>query len=443
MSKSLILDVKNISKAFILCDKSSDILKQVLANKIRNIFRNEDVKSSNQFEALKNISFEVYKGETFGIIGKNGSGKSTLLQIVSGIITPSEGTYSVNGRVAALLELGSCFNEEFTGIENIKLNAKIFGFTDDEIDNKMETIINYADIGEFIYQPVKTYSSGMALRLAFAVQAQLEPDLFIIDEAISVGDAKFQNKCFETIKELKKKGTTILLVSHSPEQIIDNCDRALLIDHGQLISIGDTQSVINKYFEILYPKGYVNDIESGDENKTEIENVECNLNIEEFSSRKTYNEHEQRFGDQSATIIDHFLRSKNTNNEITFDTGEIIYLDFFVKVNRNIENPIIGILFRQKNGSLLYSTNSKINEGFNIPLIFNEGEILQVKFSFKCTFLPGDYFISLGIASDNSGEIIAHDRRYNSIYFSVNSEIKELGIVDLDPNIGFITNRGG
>ncbi|HVI77847.1 MAG TPA: ABC transporter ATP-binding protein, partial [Candidatus Acidoferrum sp.] len=214
---------------------------------------NENSASPNAFRALDNVSFQVERGTAFGIMGQNGSGKSTLLQIISGIMTPSAGSVTVNGKVAALLELGSGFNPEFTGIENVYLNASVLGLSKSEIDDKLDAILSFADIGEHVGLPVKTYSSGMMLRLAFAVQVAIEPEILIIDEALAVGDAKFQLKCFRRLEDLKSRGTTILFVSHATELVKSFCDSALVLEKGKLIFLGDAKVACIKYYETMFP----------------------------------------------------------------------------------------------------------------------------------------------------------------------------------------------
>ncbi len=207
-----------------------------------------------KFVALNDVSFEVPRGTTFGVMGRNGSGKSTLLQVIAGILQPNAGHIEVAGRVAALLELGSGFNPEFTGIENIRLNAALLGLSKKEIDAKLDAILDFADIGDHVHHPVKTYSSGMMVRLAFAVQVAIDPDILIVDEALAVGDAAFQLKCFRRIELLKNRGTTILFVSHSTEQIRSACDKALVLEAGQIIFQGDVRSATVKYLETMFPE---------------------------------------------------------------------------------------------------------------------------------------------------------------------------------------------
>ena len=238
MSSDSVIEVNNVSKCFNIYNTPSERLKQLLFRNIKGTHK--------EFWALKNISFNVYRGETVGIVGKNGSGKSTLLQIITGTLSQSTGSVKTKGRVAALLELGSGFNPDFTGRENVYMNATLLGLKKKEIDEKFNSIIEFADIGDFIDQPVKTYSSGMMVRLAFAVQAQIDPDILIVDEALAVGDAKFQARCFERLNQLKRNGTSILLVTHSTEQIVSHCSRAILINSGEIVDIDEPRVITNQ-----------------------------------------------------------------------------------------------------------------------------------------------------------------------------------------------------
>ena len=254
MSEDIAIHVEQLGKTYQIFDKPSDRMKQFLVPKLTKLVGGKSNSYFREFRALDNISFNIKRGETVGILGRNGSGKSTLLQIIAGTLTPTKGSVQTRGRIAALLELGSGFNPEFTGRENVFFNAAILGLSKEEIAARYDAIVDFADIGDFINQPVKTYSSGMTVRLAFAVQSQIEPDILIVDEALSVGDAKFQAKCFDRLRQLKENGTSILLVTHSSEQIVTHCTRALLIDKGIQLEYGEPKAVVNKYMDMLFGK---------------------------------------------------------------------------------------------------------------------------------------------------------------------------------------------
>lgn len=278
--------VENISKVFRLYGNQMDRFKEAISPWSK--------KYHSDFFALKNIDFKVYKGETLGILGKNGSGKSTLLKIITGVLTPTEGQVAIDGKIAALLELGAGFNSEYTGIENIYLNGMLMGFSKERMDEKLESILSFADIGDFIYQPVKNYSSGMFARLAFAVAINVEPEILIIDEALSVGDIFFQQKCFEKIKSMKETGVTILFVSHDVTSVSTLCDRCVLLNKGQIFSYGEPRTIINDYVRL-----YNTNSEAVQEVK---ENVGENSVMIGKGTKGTKDDEEYRYGDETAVI---------------------------------------------------------------------------------------------------------------------------------------------
>jgi lipopolysaccharide transport system ATP-binding protein len=244
MSSEIAIKLQNVSKCYHIYDKPRDRLMQMVAGQRKQYYR--------EFWALKDVSFEIKKGETVGIVGRNGSGKSTLLQVICGTLNQTVGDVQTLGRIGALLELGSGFNPEFTGHENVYMNAAILGLSRAEVDERYADIAAFADIGEFIHQPVKTYSSGMIVRLAFAVQAMVDPDILIVDEALAVGDERFQRKCFARLDELKAKGTSILFVSHSGPQVVELCDRAILMERGERVCTGSPMEVVRAYQKLIY-----------------------------------------------------------------------------------------------------------------------------------------------------------------------------------------------
>lgn len=251
-SEELAIRVTDLSKRYNIYSRPVDRLKQSIMPKVSGLLGRPPRSYFHEFWALQNLTLDVKKGETVGVIGRNGSGKSTLLQMICGTLTPTSGHIETKGRITALLELGSGFNPEFTGRENVFLNGAILGLSRDEIKDRFDAIAGFADIGEFIEQPVKFYSSGMTVRLAFAVQAMVDPDILIVDEALAVGDERFQRKCFQRLEELKKNGTSILFVSHAGQQIVELCDRALLLEQGQRLLLSDPLTVVRAYHQLIY-----------------------------------------------------------------------------------------------------------------------------------------------------------------------------------------------
>lgn len=437
MSSDIAIKVNGVSKSYQIYDKPSDRLKQFLLPKFMALFGKKHHQYFREFWALNNISFEVKRGETVGIIGQNGSGKSTLLQMICGTLNTTAGEIVTQGRIAALLELGSGFNPDFTGRENVYMNAALLGLTRQEIDEKFEEIAAFADIGDFIDQPVKTYSSGMVVRLAFAVQAQVEPDILIVDEALAVGDAKFQAKCFNRLKQLKDKGTSILLVTHSSEQIVTHCDYAVLLDHGKEIVKGEPKHIVNRYLDLLFGKqgDHESDIGASKKNNTTtqtITNTQLSLSEDKFSTRVGYNPNEYRWGDGAAKILDYLLIADSEDYPIAISVGQKIELHCAIEFVKKIIRPIFGITIKTKDGVTVYGVNSEHVDLLSFKETGEIGKVLVIKASFDCLIGPGDYFISLGIASKNGEEIIPHDRRYDSVHIQIRPNKKFFGLINLD-----------
>lgn len=414
MSSDFAVRVAEVGKCYQVYDAPHKRLLQMFFRGRRQFFR--------EFWALRDVSFEVMKGETVGLIGKNGAGKSTLLQIICGTLSPSAGCIEVNGRIGALLELGSGFNPEFTGRENVYLNGALLGFSKDEIDRRFDRIVDFSGIGEFIDQPVKTYSSGMAVRLAFSVQAQSDPDVLIVDEALAVGDAKFQAKCFAHIKSLKQRGTSILLVSHATEQIATHCDRAVFLNDGKVAATGKPREVINAYLDFMFGAERVREAENSFVQSETVRTDDHNLSLIEdvFYLRKTYNPHEYRWGDGAAQIIDFCLVSGDVVDPVVVLTGEMVRLRLSIGFRLDVVRPILGFTIKTKEGVTLYNTNSELQGFREMNSAGCEGETLGVSVAFKVQLSPGEYFVSVGIASRRpDGTVVPHDRRYDSIQLTV------------------------
>lgn len=429
--------VSGLEKCFQIYNAPRDRLKQFIAPRLQRLIGRPIKQYYQEFWALKDISFEIKKGETVGIIGRNGSGKSTLLQIICGTLSPTRGSVETNGRVAALLELGSGFNPEFSGRENVYLNASLLGLTKDEVDKRFDDIAAFADIGQFIEQPVKTYSSGMMVRLAFAVQCQINPDILIVDEALAVGDARFQAKCFERLRQLKENGTSILLVTHSSEQIVTHCSRAILLNNGIQLESGEPRRVVNRYMDLLF--GKERKPLGGDRVQTlmspliPVDKTAAILSFEEdmFSTRAGYNSHEYRWGDGAARILDYCLVADGVFYPRGITTGQTIYLGVSVQFHKSLVRPILGITVKTKEGVTVYGVNSETLECDDFKQLGEAASAAYVEATFKCQLAPGDYFVSLGIATRQGEEIVPHDRRYDGIHLQVQPESTFFGLVDL------------
>lgn len=436
-----VISVRNVSKCFYTYDKPRDRLKQAIVPRFQRWAGDQVTTYGKEFWALRDISFEVKKGETVGIVGRNGSGKSTLLQIICGTLTPTIGEIETRGRIAALLELGSGFNPEFTGRENVYLNGAVLGLTRDEVNDRFDAIAGFADIGEFLDQPVKAYSSGMAVRLAFAVQAQVDPEILVVDEALSVGDARFQAKCFERLRQLKENGTSILLVTHSSEQVVTHCSRAILLERSRIEMIGESRPVINRYTDILFGRNASAD-SSDDETCTPVDTpdeavapvtqtVRLSLHGDVYASRIGYNPHEYRWGDGAATLMDFHLSASGREFPTSIESGEEVVLGVALRFNRSVINPILGFTIKTKEGVTVYGTNSYLLECAEIRSMGESGSVATANVKFVNRLATGDYFISLGIASREGEDIIPHDRRYDSIHLVVEPTPKLLGLIDL------------
>ncbi|MCW1982868.1 ABC transporter ATP-binding protein [Xanthomonas campestris] len=421
MSSEPIIRVHNIGKVFPVYQKSHHRLMQMLSPNERKAqwFR--------EFHALDAVSFNVGRGESVGIVGRNGSGKSTLLQIICGTLAPTTGAAVVNGRVAALLELGAGFNPEFTGRENVFVYGAVLGLSRREIEERFQQITEFADIGEFIDQPVKTYSSGMFVRLAFAVAINVTPDVLVVDEALAVGDAKFQSKCFARLRELRDQGTSILFVSHSTEQIVTHCDRAVLLDGGRLLMDGAPKQVVHHYMDLLFGKSRPLQTSVKIESGGDVESQSGFLavppaGVDPFSSHPNYNPHEYRWGDRAAVLQDFYLQVGAQPFPQIVSSGEAGCLSLAVRFEREVVRPVLGLTIKNTEGVTVYATNTEMQEIVEMARLGAAGSVTRIDVDFECRLGSGDYFISVGVASRQGDDVIPHDRRYDSIHFQVISE---------------------
>ena len=435
MSSEIAIKVEGLSKCYHIYERPRDRLKQFVLPRMRRLFRLTPKQYYREFWALKDVAFEVKKGETLGIIGRNGSGKSTLLQMICGTLNPSSGIVNTEGRIAALLELGSGFNPEFTGRENVYMNASVLGLSKEETDARFDEIVAFADIGEFIDQPVKTYSSGMLVRLAFAVQAQTSPDVLIVDEALAVGDVKFQAKCFERLRQLKEQGTSILLVTHSTEQIVSHCSEAILLEQGGVIEFGHPRTVVNRYLDLLFGKPSIGGDTTLSETSAEISKpalaISPDLFAEVFATRPNYNSSEYRWGDRAATILDFVLSDGQKFFPVAVNSGSALQLWISIRFEREVFRPILGVTIKTREGVTVYGTNSEMLNVVGLKQAGIADSVLVSEVTLACRLAQGDYFISIGVASRGPDGIVPHDRRYDSVYLQVKPAQRFFGIVDL------------
>jgi len=442
---TIAISVKELSKKYRLFESPRDRIKEALHPFSR--------KYHQEYWALKNINFEILKGHTVGILGKNGSGKSTILQIITGIMKPTVGLVTVKGRISALLELGSGFNPEFTGRENAIFQAQMMGLSGKEINEKIHEIEQFADIGIFFNQRVKVYSSGMFVRLAFATSISIDPDILIIDEALSVGDAKFQNKCYQKIREFKDRGKTILLVTHSMEMVTKLCDEAILLDQGSVLQIGSTKDVTNSYFEILFgstekkePSALIKKksiVEANEAINGSIEKVVSDSDelLEFFLSnqsikdnciyRKSHNKNERRIQDGRGEIIDYLLGENNTLCDLVkINSGYELTIYMKILFLEAIDFPVYGFAIKTKDGTKIYGTNTLLDKANIKPVLKNE--IVVYCYKVKLTLESGDYFISLAIGEKVGNGIVLIDHRTDILHIELFSNRDgENGIVNM------------
>ena len=424
------ITVKDVTKIYKLYDKPIDRLKEAL-----NPFHKEYHK---KFYALNNLSFEVKKGETVGIIGTNGSGKSTILKIITGVLTPTTGEVEVNGVISALLELGAGFNMDYTGIENIYMNGTMMGFSKKEMDAKLQEILDFADIGDFVYQPVKTYSSGMFVRLAFALAINVEPEILIVDEALSVGDVFFQSKCYRRMEEIRQKGTTILMVTHDMGSIIKYCDKVVLLNKGNFVAEGAPGHMVDLYKKILAGQmeglEAAKDVDSDFSGETaEKEQKEKTYQLPHGKLMKdslTINRNRTEYGDGRAEIYDLGLFDQRGNLTNLLLKGEEFTIKEKIRFAAPIQSPIFTYTIKDKKGTDLTGTNTMF-EGTDIKPV-KAGDEYEVSFTQKMTLQGGEYLLSMSCTGFEQGEHTVYHRLYDVANITVISNKNTVGVYDME-----------
>jgi lipopolysaccharide transport system ATP-binding protein len=404
--------VDSVSKQYRIYDRPADRLKETLTR--------GHWKAHREFWALKDISFEVEAGTTTGIIGPNGSGKSTLLQIITGTLEPTHGSVSIEGRVAALLELGAGFNPEFTGIENIFMNAALMGFSKAETEHLLPEIANFAEIGDFIYQPLKTYSSGMYIRLAFAAAIAVQPQILIIDEALAVGDAVFQHRCTRRIKEMQENGTTILFVSHDPSAVRALCNRAILLNQGQKIAEGTPSDVLNRYQKIIMARQQAYEAS----NKAVDQPLTASGLFERKATPLSY---VYRHGDRTAEVLQVELLDGALHPIELVETGEPVVIRIVYLAHEDLDDVVCGFLIRNRHGIHVYGTNTELQE---VPFErVRRGELTEVTFEFNCWLAPEMFSVCVAVHSSPG---VSFDWLDGCLFFRVMSATKMEGVTNLN-----------
>ena len=406
------LRVQAVSKQYRIYDRPSDRLKETVTR--------GRWKAHREFWALKDVSFEVEAGTTTGIVGPNGSGKSTLLQIITGTLEPTHGNVSFEGRVAALLELGAGFNNEFTGIENIFMNASLMGLSKADTERLLPEIANFAEIGDFIHQPMKTYSSGMYVRLAFATAIATSPQILIIDEALAVGDAVFQHRCMRRIKEMQENGTTILFVSHDPSAIRALCNHAILLNHGQMLAQGKPADVLNRYQKIIMARQQQYEASF----KEPAALATANEVVERKSTPLSY---AYRHGDQSAEVLQVELLDGALRPIELVETGEPVVVRIVFVAHEDLDDVVCGFLIRNRHGIHVYGTNTELQE---VPFVrMKRGELKEVMFEFNCWLAPELFSLCVAV---HSSAAVSFDWLDGCLFFRVMSATKMEGVANLN-----------
>ena len=438
--KQLAISAKQITKVYKLYDKPSDRLREALGLKRGNLHK--------EHYALKGVDLSIYKGETVGIIGTNGSGKSTILKIITGVLNPTAGELKVNGRISALLELGAGFNMEYNGIENIYLNGTMMGFSEKEIDAKLQNILDFADIGDFVYQPCKTYSSGMFVRLAFAVAINIEPEILIVDEALSVGDVFFQAKCYHKFEEFKQMGKTILFVSHDLSSIAKYCDRVVLLNKGTKLGEGSPKEMIDAYKQVLVGQYEIPEEEESllqDQELNELAAKNADGKAKKGDNTKTVaekklsaevlgiNEKALEYGTKEGEITEFFVTDKKGTKTSAIIKGEEFTLHMKVKFNGDVIAPIFAFTLKDKHGTEITGTNSMIEKAFLDSV--KKGEVKEITFTQNLDLQGGEYLISLGVTGYEGDKFQVYHRLYDVLNLTVVSDKNTVGYYDMNSKV--------
>ena len=439
-SEEIAVRVANLSKLYEIYDKPPDRLKQSTLPRLQRLIRQPPKQYYREFWALKDISFEVKKGETVGIIGRNGSGKSTLLQIICGTLHPSAGHIQVNGRVAALLELGSGFNPEFTGRENVFMNAGVLGLSRQQTEARFADIAAFADIGDFIDQPVKTYSSGMVVRLAFAVIAHVDADILVIDEALAVGDAFFTQKCMRFLRTFMKAGT-VLFVSHDTGSVKNLCNHAIWLEKGKVLQEGSPKDVCELYLQAFYEaqqgKGSTTKLKAIKNQDTtrplkdqrlefiNASNLRNDLQIFKFDPDAA------SFGKGGAQITSVEFLDKEGSPLAWVVGGELVTLRVHAIAHEPLEAPIIGFTIKDRLGQGLFGDNTYLSHRDD-PLFCEAENEIQAEFTFLMPILPaGDYSVNVAIANGTQSQHVQHHWIYDAVLFKSESSSVSTGLIGI------------
>jgi len=419
MNNTIAIKVENLTKIYHLYKEPQDRLKEAL-NPFKKSYHSD-------FYAMDDVSFEIKKGETVGIIGRNGAGKSTLLKMITGVLTPTSGNITTHGKISSLLELGAGFNPEMNGIDNIYLNGTLMGFTREEMSTKVDAILEFADIGEFIYQPVKMYSSGMFARLAFSVAINVDPDILIVDEALSVGDLSFQMKCFKKFQDFQAEGRTILFVTHALDTVIRYCSRGIVIDGGHKVFEGTSKDAVDSFKKVLSGDFYEKDIEEKRKKTHKIK--EKNLLRHAFEEHKEFD----TYGNNKAQIIDYGTLDEKGNPADILDYNSKFTIVMKVKFYESITNPIFAFTLKDIRGLEITGTNTYMKH--IVTGTFEKNNIITVTFKQKANLQIGKYALSLGCVNLNENGVEVYNRIYDAMLFEIIGSAQMVGLYDLQSDI--------
>ena len=424
MEENIAIRVTDLEKVYKLYNKPSDRVKEALG------FGRK--KRHTVHHALNGINLTIKRGETVGIIGTNGSGKSTILKIITGVLNPTSGEVEVNGRISALLELGAGFNMEYSGMENIYLNGTMIGFSEKEIDEKIDDILEFADIGEYVYQPVKTYSSGMFVRLAFAVAINIEPEILIVDEALSVGDVFFQAKCYHKFEEFKQMGKTIVFVSHDLSSISKYCDRVVLLNQGVKLGEGKPKEMIDAYKQVLVGQYTVPETEGG--SLLDDEQLRS-LAAGEKTLTKEVNENPEllEYGSKKAVITQYYITDEKGNKTAAIIKGSRFSIHMKVEMEQDIAAPVFAFTIKNIKGTEITGTNTMFEKAFLSSV--KAGESKEIVFTQDMNLQGGDYLLSLGVTGYEGDDFTVYHRLYDVLNLTVISDKDTVGFYDMNSKI--------
>ena len=422
-----VIEIKNLVKQYKMYNRKQDRLIETIFPKINR---------HTNFTAIDNLNLTIKKGEVLGILGKNGAGKSTLLKMITGVVIPTSGILNINGKISSLLELGTAFNLELTGEENIYQHGQVMGLTKEEIEATKQDVIDFADIGDHLYQPVKTYSSGMFARLAFACAINVDPDILIVDEVLSVGDMAFQLKCFKKFEEFKSRGKTILFVTHNVSDILKNCTRTIILENGKKTFDGNVKDGVELYKKIITGN-------NKKDKEIDHEKIEQKIEKEEKDTWKSHfnqNPNLIEYGNLDAEVIDYGIFDTNKNFLTIIDNEKEVILKSKIKFNKEVDNPIFTMTIKNFNGVEVAGTNTMIEKVYSGK--FEKGEIVEVEFIQKLPLAPNKYTLSFSCTHINAkGELEVLNRKYEALLIEILSSENCVGIVKLDTKINIIRGK--